>query len=58
MRDDGIFVANSYTGVLYPVDRHTIRGVLSRNRFKEQEKFPGLWSKRCQTILDLMLAGF
>lgn len=75
--DDGIFVANSYTKELFPVDKTVIYNIIknkdksarqvllthgqdycklyiSNNRFNQS----GYWSNRCETIYQLILAGF
>jgi hypothetical protein len=56
MRDTGIFVANSYNGEMFPVDSVVIQSVIYKSH-KRYERH-AYWSARCQTILDLLLAGF
>lgn len=52
--DEGIFVANSYTGELFPVDRYVVNKICTA----VQRSQAMMWSPRTSTILDLLLAGF
>lgn len=54
-----IHVANSYTGKLYPVDSRCIWSVIYSKEC-ELKGYPecGYWSRRYQTIYDLLMSGF
>lgn len=54
VRSGAIFVANSYTGELFPVDSHVVNNVF-RYHAKGRKEY---WSKRMQTIFDMLMAGF
>ena len=50
----GIMVINPFTGELFPVDRIAVGLILYRSK----EKRSPLWTRRSQTIYDMLMAGF
>lgn len=71
MNDDGIFVSNSYNRELHPVDFSVVHRVIKWRNSDAKKAYDNefstgcmsnldnsYWSKRCETIYQLMLAGF